>query len=69
MGIKQVLDMEIELAEELSDRFFFFFFFFFFLGMYFGLTALLTTVFMIMERTAGALQSLDVFTNHRPCVP
>ncbi len=57
--------MEIELAEELSDRSFFFFF----LGVYLGLTALLTTVFMIMERTAGALQSLDVFTNHRPCVP
>lgn len=56
--------MEIELAEELSDRSFFFF-----LGVYLGLTALLTTVFMIMGRTAGALQSLDVFTNHRPCVP
>jgi hypothetical protein len=66
MGIEQVLDMEIELAEELSDRSFFFFFF---LGVYLGLTFLLTTVFMIMERTAGALQSLDVFTNHRPCVP
>jgi hypothetical protein len=50
--------MEIELAEELSDRSF--------LDVYLGLTALLTTVFMIMERTAGALQSLDVFTNHRP---
>jgi hypothetical protein len=58
--------MEIELAEELSDRSFFFFFF---LGVYLALTALLTTVFMIMERTAGALQSLDVFTNHRPCGP
>jgi hypothetical protein len=57
--------MEIELAEELSARSIVFFF----LGVYLGLTALLTTVFMIMERTTGALQSLDVFTNHRPCVP
>jgi hypothetical protein len=57
--------MEIELAEKLSARSIVFFF----LGVYLGLTALLTTVFMIMERTAGALQSLDVFTNHRPCVP
>jgi hypothetical protein len=60
--------MEVELAVELSDISFSFFFFFF-LGVYLGLTALLTTVFMIMERTTGALQSLDVFTNHRPCVP